>query len=85
QQHQDRRRQTNETRQMRRRLGQVEHDIHKFEQTLKNLDAQLLGASEAGNLDLITQIGIEHGETQHKITALMQEWEQLSLALDEEG
>ena len=74
----ERRRRTNELQRLQRRLAQVEQDVHKLEQRLRELTDLIGWAGESGDVDLVTSLGEEYAQADQRVRELMEEWEKLS-------
>ncbi len=80
--HNSRRERNRNLNRARRRLEKVESEIDSREQALKQMDEALMDASAKGDIERISELGERHRDTQQQLSALMEEWEQLSLTLD---
>jgi ATP-binding cassette subfamily F protein 3 len=63
----------------RRRLAQVEEHIHRLEIDLVNLSGELQAASTAGDVGEVARLGETYNETEARLNALLQEWEDLAV------
>jgi len=60
-----------------RRLAEVEHQIHRLEVQLVDLSGELGEASAAGAVDRVRALGEIYADTEGKLDHAMQEWETL--------
>jgi ATP-binding cassette, subfamily F, member 3 len=81
--HKDRRKKTNESLATQRRLSAVETEIHKLEVDLKGLGDRIGQAGEAGDVDRVTQLGLEYEQADARLRELFAEWEKLGAAVEE--
>lgn len=66
-----------------RALQKTEADLEKLEQSLQNLENQLIAAAESGDGALITKLSQQSATAQKDLEHLYAEWERLHLELDE--
>ena len=52
---------------------------------MKEINNELSAASEAGDVERITALGLEYTDTDKRLRELFAEWENLSSALEETG
>ena len=72
---------TKDVRELRRRLQEVERQIHAFEARLAELGARLGDPALYANGERVREAAAERKRAEEQVTWLMREWEQLSTAL----
>jgi ATP-binding cassette subfamily F protein 3 len=83
--YQQRRRRTNEIQRAKRRLAEVEKEIHDLEDHIKATNDDLAKAGEVGDLDAINNLSRQYSTCDKKLQKLFEEWEQLSKSLEKFG
>ncbi|RPI59229.1 MAG: ATP-binding cassette domain-containing protein, partial [Planctomycetaceae bacterium] len=81
----ERRRKTNQIQKLQRRLADVEKTIHDTEEKVKDINAGIAIASEAGDVDKITKLGEDYTLADTKLQELFAEWETISTELEQAG
>ncbi len=80
-----RRQKTNEVQRLTRRLAQAEKEIHDLEARMKQINQELTAASDAGDVDKITALGLEYTQTDDRLRKMFAEWEEVSTGLEKAG
>jgi ATP-binding cassette subfamily F protein 3 len=81
----NRRQKTNEVQRLTRRLAQAEKEIHDLEARMKQINQELIDASNAGDVDKITALGLEYTQTDARLRKTFTEWETVSAGLEAAG
>jgi predicted RNase H-like nuclease (RuvC/YqgF family) len=77
------RRRANELRRLRRRHEELEGKIDAAERELAELDRQISAAGEAGDLEIVHDLGWTYRDKQDRLQRLLAEWEQIGGRLEE--
>ena len=68
-----------------RRHEELEHDIHRLEEQLETLNADISAASEAGDLQAVERLGRQYQQTQDDLSERMDEWEAVGEQIEAES
>jgi hypothetical protein len=66
-------------------LAQAEKEIHDLEARVKQINEELIAASNAGDVDKITSLGLEYTQTDARLRKTFAEWEKVSAGLEAAG
>jgi len=64
--------------QLKKRLAEVEDQIHALETRLEELNTEIAEASAAGDAAKVSDLGAEYTQTEHDLETIMEEWEILA-------
>jgi ATP-binding cassette subfamily F protein 3 len=82
QDYRDARKQANQLQKLRRRYEQLESEIEKTESALAKLNDAISSAGQLGQLDRVTELGLEYEKTSVRLQTLYNDWEEVGESLE---